>query len=147
MDFLTNNPIANLQGLAFLAFYALFIVAMCVWTWVRAKAADGTSEMPVPLLPEKLDPYEVAYLRGGAEEQVRLIILDLISRGYLIHKEHDRKPRGTEFTIEHAPKAPDLAHLDPLAHAVYDWIDNPKMARDFFPGLSEALQKKKDARE
>jgi uncharacterized protein (TIGR04222 family) len=147
MQFLTDNPIANLHGPAFLGFFFIFIVAMCVWTWYRASSADGTRETPAPPLPEKLDPLEIAYLRGGSEEQVRLIILDLVARGYLVHAEKSSKTGRTESTIEHSPTHPDVAHLDSLARCVYDWIDQPKLAVQFFPGLSDALQKKKVARE
>jgi len=36
-----------------------------------------------------------------------------------------------------------VAHLDSLARYVFDWIDNPKSAAEIFPGLPNALRKRK----
>ena len=46
-------------------------------------ALDTTANLTLPLIPQRPDPYEIAYVRGDRSEVLKLIIFDLIGRGYL----------------------------------------------------------------
>src|SRR4030095_12914403 len=83
MDFLTNNPLINLRGPAFLGVYAIVAIVVMVIAHYRIRKMDRTVQSPVPLVPHEIDPFEIAFMRGGYPEFVRLTILDLVARGYL----------------------------------------------------------------
>ena len=87
MSFLTDNPLVNLHGPAFLGVFAVICAVAIGWAYRRVRALDTTEQLPIPILPAEFDSFELAYLRGGNPELVRVIILDLIARGYLQHYE------------------------------------------------------------
>jgi uncharacterized protein (TIGR04222 family) len=72
------NPF-DLRGPEFLAFYLVFgLATLCVLWWLRRGGeADTTSHA-------MLDDYvEIAYLRGGPQEAMRVATLNLVNRGLL----------------------------------------------------------------
>jgi len=73
------NPFA-LHGPAFLAFYAMVGIAGLgiQFLWTRIQESLGT----MPQL-QMTDPYQIAYLRGGQAEALRLVAFSLIDRGLL----------------------------------------------------------------
>ncbi len=71
-----------MDGPAFLLFYAAVaavLLGLCRW---RNRAAP-TRLTPLRELPAEPDPYEVAWLRGGGTEIVRLAVYDLLRCSYL----------------------------------------------------------------
>ena len=60
-----KNPITQLTGPEFLVFYAIVIAVTAAFCWWRRRNTDITASLPLPSLPQRVDPYEVAYLRGG----------------------------------------------------------------------------------
>ena len=122
MNFLLHNPVTDLPGPQFLAFFALVAIVTCFLAyWVR-KIVDRTRNLPTPSLPETFDPFEIAYMRGGLHEQKRLVILDLIMRGYLRHIESSSKFSGRVSIIEQAPEHPDPRFLDTDSRMIFDRI-------------------------
>src|SRR5687767_253102 len=83
MNVLFDNPLANLRGPEFLFVYAAIAVLAIVAGRLISRGFDETKNLPVPPVPPEIDPYELAYLRGGHAEYVRLVILDLVQRKYL----------------------------------------------------------------
>ncbi len=81
MDILIHNPIAHMYGPHFLVLYASVIAITLGWCAIILR--DVTVNLPAPLVPTQPDPYEIAYLRGGATQVLHLISFDLIQRGYL----------------------------------------------------------------
>src|SRR3954468_7585769 len=73
------NPFA-LHGLDFLAFYAAigFAAVGIQYLWTRLQESLG-------MLPQlqMTDPYQIAYLRGGRAEALRVAAFSLIDRGLL----------------------------------------------------------------
>src|SRR4051794_17344181 len=97
------DSIATMSGPQFLFLYGAIVVltiAICHWVVNRP---DWTAELLPPLqIPSDPDPYEIAYLRGGVNELSRLLIFNLMERGYLTivdPKQHQ---------IQRAPNHPDL---------------------------------------
>jgi len=89
------NPF-DFRGPEFLLYYAVLgvVVVAIVWYRRRARGSSGLSS-------EKLaDPYEIACLRGGPKEAVRVATCALLDRGLL---------RAEETTI--VAVRPDAAHL------------------------------------
>jgi uncharacterized protein (TIGR04222 family) len=83
MSWLLHNVVADIYGPYFLAFYATVIVAVIVACYLSIGSVDRTRSLEPPAIPAKLDPYEVAYLRGGENEVARVAIASLIQRGLL----------------------------------------------------------------
>ncbi|MBW4565143.1 MAG: TIGR04222 domain-containing membrane protein [Mojavia pulchra JT2-VF2] len=108
MDILLHNPIADMYGPDFLLLYgSVILIALLVCGWL---VQDPTKNQPLPLIPSEPDPYEIAYLRSGALEVVKVAILNLIQRGYL---------QITEQFLSLTPKYDDLSELQPLEHQVF----------------------------
>jgi uncharacterized protein (TIGR04222 family) len=74
----------------------------------------------LPPIPSKPDPYEIAFLRGGAEDLTRLLVLDLLRRGYLhrvVEKKTFLRPEITR--IAQAPDAPSEKTLTALERVAF----------------------------
>jgi uncharacterized protein (TIGR04222 family) len=83
MSWLVHNAVADMYGPYFLAFYATVIAAVIVACTITIRSVDRTRSLEPPEIPAKLDPYEIAYLRGGENEVTRVAIASLIHRGLL----------------------------------------------------------------
>jgi uncharacterized protein (TIGR04222 family) len=73
------NPFA-LHGTDFLMFYAVFSAAILGLLWHRLKLIEARAKNPVPQLK---DPYQIAYLRGGANAALHVASVALLDRGLL----------------------------------------------------------------
>jgi uncharacterized protein (TIGR04222 family) len=81
MDFLSDNPLANMRGPDFLVAYAIF-AGIAVMTFIALAALDDDRrDGQLPQISVKPDPYELAYLRDGAGGVVWLAIYALKRAG------------------------------------------------------------------
>jgi uncharacterized protein (TIGR04222 family) len=142
MDLLLNNPIADLYGPYFLIVYALFVAGVLVGVRFWIAGHDATGELdPLPI-PADPDPYEIAFLRGGVNELIRVVVFDLLQRGFLEHREE----RGTfgltrKNKIAQAEPVPSRFDLTPIETRVLDHFVVPREAADVFKlGLPESLE-------
>ena len=78
-----KNPITELTGPEFLVFYAILIVATVAFCWWRRQRCDSSVSLPPASLPDRPEPYEIAFLRGGETEVARVAIVRLMELGYL----------------------------------------------------------------
>jgi uncharacterized protein (TIGR04222 family) len=93
------NPF-DLRGPDFLAFYLVFGLAMLAVLWLlrRAGEADTTSHV-------MLDDYvEIAYLRGGPQEAMRVATLNLVNRGLLEVHGDDQLQAADKSWVETVSK-------------------------------------------
>ena len=78
------NPL-DLRGPDFLVFYLVFMVAttLVVWAyrWHMESGSPGEEVAAGKEIAE--DPYQVAYLRGGRDEVIRVAVISLIELGLL----------------------------------------------------------------
>lgn len=124
-----SNPIANMYGPLFLLFYGfVIVVTLLVCRWVARQ--DSTANLPLPKVPTNPDPHEIAYLRGGENEVTRLVVFDLIQRGYL----------QVNGKIERSPNHPNPVNLSPMEREVFSWFDKPKGASEIFHSLSNQVK-------
>jgi uncharacterized protein (TIGR04222 family) len=72
------NPF-DLTGPEFLVFYLFLASSLLVVLFLLRRSGEPDPSMPVQLT----DPYEIAYVRGGANEVMRLATVGLIDRGLL----------------------------------------------------------------
>jgi|AraplaMF_Col_mMF_1032025.scaffolds.fasta_scaffold00126_45 uncharacterized protein (TIGR04222 family) len=72
------NPFA-LHGPAFLAFYAVVGISALVlqYLWSRSREISSAAQLKLS------DPYQIAYLRGGSEEALRVAAVTLMERKLL----------------------------------------------------------------
>jgi len=84
MQWLFDNPLANLPGPVFLGLYAAVLVGSILFLRVLvARLYQGTGKPPLPI-PESPDPFQIAYLRGGESEVIRTVMVDLVDQGRLV---------------------------------------------------------------
>lgn len=116
MDWL--NQIANMHGPTFLGLYflvCLFALLACCLT----RARDSSAALTPPDVPQHPDPYEVAYLRGGASEALQLAILELIQRKYL------ELEGGASLQVRQSEYPPPPEHLDERLLFVFNLFATP----------------------
>jgi uncharacterized protein (TIGR04222 family) len=101
MDFLFDNPLANLYGPYFLVLYICFIICTIIGYRVLRARLDETAHYAIPPIPVNPDPFEIAYLRGGANELARAVVFSLNQKS-LLRFANDEKtshisPTGFKF--------------------------------------------------
>ena len=129
---LTHNALADLSGPHFLLLYAVVIaltLAYCAWSRSRL---DATTTDRLPLVPTHPDPFEIAYLRGGANEVTRVAVFDLIQRGFLEARPDKPGKKTSAQKLVPAEQAPDPSFLSPLERDVLGYFTVPRSARDIF---------------
>jgi uncharacterized protein (TIGR04222 family) len=78
------NPF-DLYGPQFLVFYVALGAVLLFGIWYLRRSGEPDPDMPVHLT----DPYQIAYLRGGPPEVLRLATIGLIDRA-LLNPDDDR---------------------------------------------------------
>ena len=91
MEFLFDNPLANMYGPYFLVFYILFISATIIGFRVVRNRADKTTHLNIPPVPNNPDAFEIAFLRGGQNELVRAVIFALAQKNLLKFSTTDKR--------------------------------------------------------
>lgn len=77
MDFLFDNPLANMFGPYFVVLYTAFLVSTVIVFRISKSRLDKTAHLSLPPVPQNPDPFEIAFLRGGANELARAVIFSL----------------------------------------------------------------------
>lgn len=107
------NPF-DWRGPAFLAFYAVLAVVVLALMERARRRAEGGRRSQV-----ELDPFQVAFLRGGTEETIRTAVISLVDRGLLRmegalvvtdRERSDQARRPLERTILEALIEPTVAY-------------------------------------
>ncbi|MFN9437252.1 MAG: TIGR04222 domain-containing membrane protein, partial [Planctomycetota bacterium] len=87
MRWLFENPLANMPGPAFLGLFgALLAGAVVILRVMAARIEEGDDSRPLPIPPD-IDPYQIAFLRGGDTEVIRTALVDLVEQGRIIQVE------------------------------------------------------------
>jgi uncharacterized protein (TIGR04222 family) len=135
MDPLFHNPIANMYGPYFLFFYFIIATSAVIFTAVILQRQDR-NDAP-PSVSANPDPYEIAYLRGGVNEVIRVVVLALLQRGVLEQRigiKAGRLKASMPPTITVASGGPSPDSLQPLEKAVVIWCWSPRQPPEFFTG-------------
>ena len=94
-------------------------------SFVPTVAGEEDDIWPLP----SIDPYEVAYWRGGEIEVLRLWLFDLLQRGYLEVLE-TRKWLKTERRLVMARNGPPLETLSDPERELVEWFAVPRSGSD-----------------
>ena len=130
MNGFLHNAIADLYGPYFLLFYATSIVVLIVARYRSIRAVDRTRDLEPMEIPAKLDPYEIAYLRGGENEVIRVAIASMIQRGLLQIIEQKQGPTTTKM-IDRGRKS-DPGKLPTVEAAIWECEGFPVDPRTIF---------------
>jgi len=137
------NPITDFTSVEFLAFYATLVAAVGGFCFWYRRVSDPTRRLP-PLEPANaVDPYELAYLRGGEDELARVVVVGLVERGFLELQPAENELFGrTLFRVPEpgivaTATRPAVGVLSPLEDEVYEWFAERRtileMVRDQLP--------------
>ncbi len=132
MDQLLNNPVMTMWGPSFLGFYAMLWGIALVWFLFQKRRIDSSRELASLPLPEVVDPYQLAYLRGGLNELLRLGTVELFSRGVMIE---EKKWLKVVWKIDEAKVPPGL--LTPIAREVGHFYRELRKPADLFRPSAE----------
>ncbi len=137
MDFLFDNPLANLYGPYFLVFYIVFIAAVAIGFRAMRSSLDVTTNFSVPPIPNNPNAFEIAYLRGGENELARTVVFSLAQRNLLKFISDEKNPQIYPTVSEF-----DKRNLSTIERTAYEWFDQTRDVKELFKadGLANALK-------
>lgn len=127
MNLLLDNPIASMDGTAFLVLFIVFIALTLAVLAVAKATLDSTDKLPIPAIPPQVDPFEVAYLRGGGNELARSVIFSLVQKGFVEVVNADKDSR-----IRRVEDGPDPNSLSEIEQSALGWLGREREAKDVF---------------
>ncbi|MFM7930736.1 MAG: TIGR04222 domain-containing membrane protein, partial [Pirellula sp.] len=77
------DPIVHLAGVPFLLFFSTLVITALVAVWVLLERTRR-SDLPNLRIPDQLDPYQIAYLRGGDSEVIRTAMVEMVEHGWIV---------------------------------------------------------------
>jgi uncharacterized protein (TIGR04222 family) len=136
MDFLFDNPLANMPGAVFLIFYSLSAIFTLVIFGIWKTQVDKTANLPLPPIPANIDPYEIAYLRGGVNEVARAVVFALRQKDFLIIQNDGKNSRIHRNQLQN-----DTRNLNQMERAVLNWFGGSREPKEIFQsyGLIQVL--------
>lgn len=123
MEILFDNPLANMYGPYFLLFYAVVIFSTFITLLIVKRLIDRTNRLPQPGIPHNIDPYEIAFLRGGTNEMVRSVVFGLIQRDLLVLNQN---------TIQKKISSNPLPNLKNVELVALDWFASTRDVKEIF---------------
>lgn len=136
MEILLDNPLATMSGPYFLIFYGFTIFFTLAIFGIAKSRIDKTDNLILPPISSNVDPYEIAFLRGGTNEVARTAVFALISKKLLAIEEVKGK-KYLQRTTE-----PETERLVPIERISLDWAADGRAAADVFKanGLIKQLE-------
>src|SRR5688572_393960 len=129
------NPLTQLTGPEFLLVFAVLIAAVAAFCWYRRRDRDKSRTLSPLEPPNQIDAYQIAYLRAGANELARVLIVGLLERKYLqITKRHAKwwSAFVADQRIEQGPAHPDVADLTPIERDAFKWFETSRTPQHVF---------------
>ena len=138
MNFLLDNPIALMDGISFLVLFIVFIVITLAVLAVAKSNIDKTDKLPIPAIPPEIDPFEIAFLRGGENELARSVVFSLVQKGFVEIVNSEKS--GTIRRVENNGDPRSLSGIEEVA---LGWVGASREAKEVFgsAGLAERLQR------
>lgn len=79
------DPVIHLPGPEFLFLFSVLVVIGLIATRILVNRSTR-SDLPRLKIPELLDPYAIAYLRGGDSEVIRTAMVELVEEGWIVQE-------------------------------------------------------------
>jgi uncharacterized protein (TIGR04222 family) len=129
-----RNPLTEITGPEFLVLFAVVITAVAVFCWLLHRGRDKSLDGSPVRAPEKIDPYEVAYLRGQGHELARVLIVRLVELKYLqiMVSEKWWNTYDTRRSIEQTKDHPPLENLSAIEQAAFRWFKTSRTPEEVF---------------
>lgn len=137
MEILIDNPLATMYGPYFLVFFGFVIFFAVVILALVKTQFDRTDKLGIPAIPPDIDPYEIAFLRGGTNEVARSVVFSLLQKGFV---EIDNS--ATPAVIKKAQNQLNTSALNPLEQLTLGWLGTAREPKEFFGanGLVKQLE-------
>lgn len=137
MEILIDNPLATMYGPYFLIFFGFVIFFAVIILALVKTQFDKTNNLPIPAIPPNIDPYEIAYLRGGTNEVARSVVFSLLQKGFI---EIDNI--ATPAVVKKTFNQQDTRNLNPIEQLTLGWLGYSREPKEFFgkTGLVEQLK-------
>jgi uncharacterized protein (TIGR04222 family) len=136
VDILLDNPLANMYGPYFLVLYGSLTFFTILFITYFKTLADKTDRLPLPAIPHDIDPYEIAYLRGGTNEMARTAVFSLMQKGLV-----EIKNAGKNAIITRTSN-PERRTTTTVEDAALNWFAVSRQPKELFAsgGLAETLE-------
>jgi uncharacterized protein (TIGR04222 family) len=128
MEFLLDNPLAMMDGIYFLILYSFVTFFSVTGLGYLKERLDTSYKLSTPAIPPDIDPFEIAYLRGGENELVRTLIFSLRQKGLIVIAAGDKRAY-----LRPAPEA-SASGLSDIERRTLDWIGADRDVNQTFKG-------------
>lgn len=137
MEILIDNPLATMYGPYFLIFFGFVIFFAVIIMAIVKSQFDKTNNLPLPAIPPNIDPYEIAYLRGGTNEVARSVIFSLLKKGFI---EIDSSV--LPVVIKNTNNQAEFRNLNPIEQLTIGWLGTERNPKEVFGsyGLVDQLK-------
>lgn len=112
---LLDRYIGHMYGPNFLALYLIVIFILYKLCRNIYLFVDRTSADEAPRIPSEPDPYVIAFLRKGPREVVKVILFNLLERGYVMAST-------SKSSLMQKKQHPPADNLVPIERMVFDWL-------------------------
>ncbi len=130
MDWLIENPFADIHGQALLLAYGIIALAVIIGASLLIRAREATGWREPPPVPSEFDPCELAYFRGGKGAVIRTAVYALHRRG-LVKIVPDERPALSRLV---AVAASDARMLTGVERRIFESLGQPHEASSLFVG-------------
>ncbi len=137
MEILIDNSLATMYGPYFLIFFGFVIFFAVIILAIVKLQFDKTDNLPLPAIPTNIDPYEIAYLRGGTNEVARSVIFSLLKKDFIVIDS-----AVTPAVIKKTNNQNDFRSLNPIEQLTLGWLGAEREPKEVFGsyGLVEQLK-------
>jgi uncharacterized protein (TIGR04222 family) len=122
----------DLPGPQFLELYLFAASAAILFLAILRGSLDKTGGLRPPPLDPKINPFELAWIRGGENEVIRLLLLDLIHRDYVTSKTG---LLGSKSLVRN-PTGPDRRHLSKESKSLLRIVETASSPKEVFESAS-----------
>jgi uncharacterized protein (TIGR04222 family) len=137
MEILFDNPLAKMYGPYFLIFFGFIIFFAVIIVALVKTQFDKTDRFVIPIIPPNLDPFEIAYMRGGTNEVARSVIFSLLQKGFIEIDNSAPKP-----VIKKTQNQINKAGLNQIEMMTLGWLGASREPKEIFAsnGLVKQLE-------
>jgi uncharacterized protein (TIGR04222 family) len=137
MEILFDNPLATMYGPYFLIIFGFVIFFIVIILALVKTQFDKTDKLGIPQIPPQIDPYEIAFLRGGTNEVVRSVIFSLLQKGFIEIDNSAAKP-----VIKKTQNQINKGSLNQIEITTLGWLGASREPKEFFNknGLSGQIE-------
>ena len=133
MEFLLDNPLATMDGIYFLILYVFVIFFSVTGLGYFKERLDTSDKLSTPAIPPNIDPFEIAYLRGGENELVRTLVFALRQKGLIVIANGDK-----EAYLRPALEV-SATGLSDIERRTLDWIGTDRDVNEAFKGADSVF--------